>query len=138
MFNKILVPYDGSMASEQAYALALELAVKYHSAVLVLVIARPPEPAIGIETNGYLEAVREHYKDRIAAMTRRAHTKELEVRVDIRVGHPAEQIVHTAQEDDVDLIIMGRRGKSAVRGWPLGSVSERVLTYANCAVLAVA
>jgi nucleotide-binding universal stress UspA family protein len=138
MFSKILIPYDGSLASEEAYALAVELAEKYHSAIFVMVIARPPEPAIHFQANAYLDEVREHYKERFAGMGRRAGMKAVKVRFDIRIGHPAEEIVRAAQQDKIDLVIIGRRGKAAVQGRPLGTVSERVLTYANCAVLAVA
>lgn len=138
MFNKILVPFDGSMAAEQAYALAVELAEKYRATLFVLLIARPPEPMVGTHANAYLNAVREHYKERFAALGRRAGMKDLKVHFDVRIGQPAELILDAAGQNDVDLIIMGRRGKTAVRGWPLGTVSERVLTYANCAVLAVA
>ena len=138
MFNKILVAFDGSMASEEAYALAVDFAERYRSTLFVLLIARPPEPMIDTHANAYLQAVRERYKARFAALGRRAGMKDIKVHFDVRIGQPAEQIIATAGENDVDLIIMGRRGKTAVRGWPFGTVSERVLTYANCAVLAVA
>jgi len=55
----------------------------------------------------------------------------------VRVGHPAEQIVHMASEEDVDLIAMGHRGKTIVARWLLGSVSKRVLSYAHCTVAIV-
>jgi len=140
MFNKLLIPYDGSMASELSFAMGLELAEKYHSIIHLMIIGRLPEPTLGIESKAYLEAIRGYYKGRLAAMTRRAEAKSLKVHVDIRAGHPAEQIVRSAQEEEVDLIIMGKcgSGKSTVHGWPLGTVTERVVTYAQCAVLVVA
>lgn len=138
MFSKILVPFDTSMASEEAYALAVELAEKYRAALFVLMIARPPEPMIGAQAAVDVHAVREHYKERFSALARRAGVKDVKVHFDVRTGQPAEQIVDAAGQNDVDLIVMGRRGKTAVRGWPLGAVSERVLAYASCAVLVVA
>lgn len=138
MFDKILIPYDGSMASEQAYALAIDLAEKYGSTVFVMTIARPPEPAVRFRAESYLAEVREYYKERFTALGRRAGAKGVKVRFEIRVGHPAELIVHVIRESEIDLVIVGRRGRSIVQGWPLGTVSERILTHANCAVLAVA
>jgi nucleotide-binding universal stress UspA family protein len=135
MFDKILVPYDGSMASEEAFALALELAGKYQSALIVLSVARPPEPATSPGPTP--DAVRAHYKERFGVMTRRAEAKAVKVRFDVAVGQPAEEIVDLVEKDDIDLIVMGRRGKNMLQRWHLGTVSDRVLAYAHCAVLVV-
>jgi nucleotide-binding universal stress UspA family protein len=45
--------------------------------------------------------------------------------------------VIAAEREKVQLIIMGRRGKTMFKRWMLGSISERVLRYAHCAVLLV-
>jgi len=47
------------------------------------------------------------------------------------VGHPAEQVIHRAEVDGIDLIILGRRGRSMIARMMLGSVSERALRYAH-------
>jgi len=60
---------------------------------------------------------------------------EVELRTDIAVGHPAEQIIHRAEQDKVDLIVLGRRGTATFHKWILGSVSEKVLRYAHCPVM---
>ena len=137
MFNRMLVPYDGSMASETACALAIDLAEKYHSTVLVLTIGRPPEPALRFQMEPYLDEVRGHFRERFTVLGKRASAKGVKVRFDIRAGNAAEQIVRAVEENEIDLVIMGRRGKGEFQGWPLGTVSERVLTYASCAVLAI-
>lgn len=136
MFRKILTPFDGSLPSEEAYALALEFAEKHDSEVVVLFVARPPEPRTGTNMSSLLAIAHEHCKSRFDSMKRRADN--LKVRFDVQVGQPAETILEVAQRDSIDLIIMGRRGKSASRRWPLGTVSDRVLAHASCAVLAVA
>lgn len=55
----------------------------------------------------------------------------------IRSGSPADEIVHTAKELDVDMIVIGSRGWGEIRSVLLGSVSERVLHIAHCPVLIV-
>jgi nucleotide-binding universal stress UspA family protein len=55
----------------------------------------------------------------------------------VRVGHPAEQIVHLANIEKVDAIVMGRRGESFLQRRLLGSVAKRVLSYAHCTVVIV-
>jgi nucleotide-binding universal stress UspA family protein len=53
------------------------------------------------------------------------------------VGHAAEQILRLAVETSVDLIVVGHRGRSAIREWIFGSTSRRVVTHARCSVLVV-
>ena len=52
-------------------------------------------------------------------------------------GHPAEQILRVACEEDVDLIVMGSRGLSEWKALLLGSVSAHVIHHAHCSVLIV-
>lgn len=56
----------------------------------------------------------------------------------IEVGSPAEVILRTAQEEKIDLIVMGARGIGPIRERVFGSVSHRILTAAPCAKLIVA
>lgn len=51
-----------------------------------------------------------------------------------QVGHPAEQILRYAAEHAVDHIVLGHRGRSFFDRWLLGSVSRRVVAYADCTV----
>jgi nucleotide-binding universal stress UspA family protein len=53
------------------------------------------------------------------------------------MGLPAEEIVHVAQKMQVDLIVMGNKGRRGIDRWVLGSVSEKVLQQAECPVLVV-
>ena len=52
-------------------------------------------------------------------------------------GNPAEQIMKVAFKQQADLIVMGAQGLGAIDRFFLGSVSTRVVQYANCAVLVV-
>ena len=67
----------------------------------------------------------------------KARAYDLEVKTDMAVGHPGEQIIHRAEVDGIDLIILGRRGRFMISRMMLGSVSERVLRYAHCPVMVV-
>jgi nucleotide-binding universal stress UspA family protein len=55
----------------------------------------------------------------------------------LRIGSPAEVIVSMAEEQKVDLIVMGARGLGPVKERLLGSVSHRILTLSHCATLIV-
>jgi nucleotide-binding universal stress UspA family protein len=53
----------------------------------------------------------------------------------VLVGVPFRQIIETAADADVDLIVMGTHGRTGVQHWMLGSVAERVVRMAPCPVL---
>jgi nucleotide-binding universal stress UspA family protein len=137
MFERILVAYDGSKQADQAFAHALEIAARFRAELLVLSIARPPEPAVEAEVCAAIDSATAHFEEAFAALATRAGTRGVTLRTDIAVGHPAEQIVIAAEREKVQLIIIGRRGKTMFKRWMLGSISERVLRYAHCAVLVV-
>jgi nucleotide-binding universal stress UspA family protein len=57
------------------------------------------------------------------------------VTTEYRTGDPSEEILKLAREIHADLIVLGRRGLGRIGGLVLGSVSERVLHGAHCAVV---
>jgi nucleotide-binding universal stress UspA family protein len=136
-FRRILVGYDGSPQSEKAVDVAISLAQCIDASILVFAVARPPEPSTSVELEAVLEDAKEHYEEGFKKVTERAKQHEIEVETVMAIGHPAEQIIHRAETDHVDLIILGRRGKSLFAKLLLGSISERVLRYAHCPVMVV-
>lgn len=84
-----------------------------------------------------LDDAREHFEEKFKKVAQRAEDLEVELETDIAVGHPVEQIVHRAEADRVDLIILGRRGMSRFEKMIVGSTSEKVLRYAHCPVMVV-
>ena len=133
----ILVAYDGSPQAEHALDVAFSLAKTTHSKVVILAVVRPPEPALRAELHAILEEAQEHYAQSFASIEERAKQNQIEVQTDLAVGNPADQIIHRAEKIQASLIVMGKRGRSAIERWVLGSNSERVLRYAHCPVMVV-
>jgi nucleotide-binding universal stress UspA family protein len=133
----MLVGYDGSPQSEKAVEVAFSLADCIDSTVLIFAVARPPEPATSVELEAVLDDAREHYEEGFKKILEKARAHDLTIKTDMAVGHPGEQIIHRAEADGIDLIIVGRRGRSMISRMMLGSVSERVLRYAHCPVMVV-
>ncbi len=90
--------------------------------------ADPEEQAIG---HSFRKAAQEA-ADRIAEEFRGSSVR---VVTQIRAGTPADQIIRAADELDVDLIVVGGRGRGAVQAILLGSVAYRVMHHATCPVL---
>jgi len=135
--QKILVGFDGSVQATKAAETAFALATALDGHVLLLAVARPPEPATSVEVHAMLDDAREHFEQDFAKLRARAQQRGIAVETAVVVGHPAEQIIHRAEAEHADLILLGRRGMSRFEKWILGSVSERVLRYAHCPVMVV-
>jgi len=136
MFEKILVPVDGSEHSGRTLPAAVDLATKYGAEVIVLHVREhgrswatdadfsPPEQA-------------QRVVDEAVARFREAGLEASgEVR-DAAVGEAPREIVDAAEANDVELIVMGNRGMTQWRSLLLGSVAHKILEHANCAVLLV-
>lgn len=66
-----------------------------------------------------------------------ARSDKVRARCEVLYGHPAEQILHYARQQKVDLIIMGSLGISGIKEFFLGSVASRVVADAPCSVWVV-
>jgi nucleotide-binding universal stress UspA family protein len=136
-FKRILIGYDGSAQAEKATETALELARSLDAKLLLFAVARPPEPATMVEVDAMLDDAREHFEQQFKKIIQRAKDLDVALQSDIAVGHPVEQIVHRAETDHIDLIVLGRRGKSRWEKMLVGSTAEKVLRYAHCPVMVV-
>jgi nucleotide-binding universal stress UspA family protein len=137
MIRSILVGYDGSEPSAKAFAYGLDFACKYDAKLTVLAVARPPEFGDDVELEAELESAEEHFREQFEEMKKRAAARGLAARFEILVGHPAERIVEFAEDNQIDFIALGSRGRSRFQRWILGSVPQRVAAYAHCPVTVV-
>jgi len=136
-FRKLLVGFDGSTHAEKAADVAMELAECLDVEILLLAVARLPEPATIVEVDAMLDDAREHYATAFEALMEKAKQRHLGMTTDIAVGHPAEQIIRRAEAGGFDLVLLGHRGTSMFEKLIMGSISERVLKYAHCPVMIV-
>ena len=135
--KRILVGYDGSAPASAAYEFALTLATKFGATLMVLAVARPPEPAEEVETEAEIDWAREHFERDFATLRERAQAFGLAPDFEVVVGHPAHRIIAYAEANGVDHIVLGPRGKTFFERWRLGSVSKQVIHYAHCSTTIV-
>ena len=136
MYRKILIGYDGSEAAKKAFDTALELAVRDKSDLYVVTVARPPEFGDEVETEAVIENSREYHRKLLAPL-QAAVSRKIRAHFEVAVGHAAEQIIYHADRHEVDLIVVGNRGRSKFARLLLGSVSKQVTEYAQRPVLVV-
>ncbi|WP_425805746.1 universal stress protein [Desulfitobacterium sp. Sab5] len=141
MFKKILVPTDGSKFSQKAYRTALEIGELSKAEIILLHVIslsstywRASEPfPIVIEESDLEETAQEVLNSTVEGVDQRG----LVVRMRKESGYPAQVIIDMAEDEGVDLIVMGNHGYSPFVATVLGSVSQRVLYGATCPVLIV-
>jgi nucleotide-binding universal stress UspA family protein len=145
--RKLVIAVDGSADSLDAVRFVASLPLDPMVVVrLVAVVERPyvPRSAPGIVVSAINAAVADIVAERRGEVERvlAGVEKELDGKVGavervLAVGRPADEILAEANDPDVDLVVVGARGLGAVKRLVLGSVSERVLRDAECAVLVV-
>ncbi len=145
MFEKILVPFDGSSNAEKALLKAVEMARLTGAELLILTVYRHHsmlEASFSMiraaDPGNVDDAMRDHaheVADHAKSAAQKAGADS--VRGFIKPGQPARTIVAFAREKEVDLIVMSSRGLGSVEGYLLGSVSHKVTGLAECPVLVV-
>jgi nucleotide-binding universal stress UspA family protein len=146
MFQTILVALDGSDHANHALSVALDLADKYAAKLVLLTVYQPPyfpvvEPSFELAKarEAFLQTQRTHSQRLLTEASQRVHQShpDLKVTTSLVEGRPADEIIETAQQESIDLIVMGSRGVGGIRQLVLGSVSDRVADGAPCPVLIV-
>jgi len=142
MYNKILVPLDGSQLSECSleHVKAIATGCNVPEVILVRII----EPVHGYAVLGedwYKEAEKKAkatISNYLAGVADELTKSGIKVTTVILQGEPAEEILGYAEKNDVDLIIHTTHGFSGIVRWAIGSVADRVIRHAKVPVLTVA
>jgi len=140
MYDRILVPTDGSTASDGAVDHAFDLAA-VHDATVHAVYVVDTASAAGISMESTWEGVSDMlYREGGSALEGvEALGAERGVPVETAVieGSPAREIVRYAEEQDCDVIVMGTHGRGGIDRLLLGSVAEKVVRASSVPVLTV-
>jgi universal stress protein A len=141
--KKILAPTDLSDLSQAGVRYAFDFARSTGAEVIVYHVACPDEfmryellhlhsPLLDsvlqryrLQLDGFLE---KHFPDIL---------KSIELRKEIEIGIPEDNIVAKARDEGVDLIIISTHGRTGLSHVLVGSVTERVVRHAPCPVLSI-
>lgn len=138
MFSKILVGVDGSEQSMAAVDRAIQLAKRDKAEIILLHVIQLP--TVSHYTPGMLNDViragRGEAKKWLDNIKDEAED-DINIKIAESVGSPTSIIVDYAKKENVDLILVGTRGRTKLKKILLGSVASGVVTYAPCTVMVV-
>ncbi|MDH3603428.1 MAG: universal stress protein [Candidatus Tectomicrobia bacterium] len=142
MYQRVLIAVDGSPWSDAAAAYAIALASRTGATLRILSVSTTPAvssmpEAMGAADEMVLEAVESYSLDVLAQVSARAKDAGVSYKTLSKWGNAPEMIMHTAAEEQCDLIVLGSR---ALTGWKrlmMGDVSNAVTPKAQQPVLVI-
>ncbi|HEY5737081.1 MAG TPA: universal stress protein [Nitrososphaeraceae archaeon] len=148
LFSKILVPIDGSEPSFHAARIASNIADKFQSEIIVLYVVVSPSKSeyanlTGLVTPKQIDMIIENAKKESKNWFKRIEDMVKEENSNIKISTKViltgvavyGEVIQYAQQESIDLIVIGTRGRSGIKKLLLGSTASGVVTYANCPVL---
>src|SRR5262245_11877043 len=138
MFRKILHANDRSDHAFNALSLALQIA-KHDRAELHMVSVEQIDhmPELAGEGRQDTTAPARRFHDVVQRARAMAEESQLELRTYVLAGHPVRDIIGLAAELNVDLLVVGASGHSALYDRMIGSQAQKILHHASCPVLVV-
>lgn len=139
--KKILVPIDFSPPSKNALKYAVRCAEEFGGELILLYVLEPqamtgtmaiPEATTFVESD--IVAAGKNLRTLIASV---GNHKIERSRWKVRAGLPSHEIVETAKQMDVDLIVVATHGHTGWKHFCIGSTAERIVRAAPCPVLVV-
>ncbi len=149
MYEKILIPLDGSENGEAALPVIEELigklSVEIQTEIILLqVISALTHWAVaGAATapiqysEKELRLIEQQTRDYLTQISTNLVNQGANVSTEVRFGNAAEEIIKVADELQVDLIAMSTHGRSGVSRWALGSIADRIIRGSKKPVLVI-
>jgi len=138
MYERILIPLDGSSLAEIVLPYAEELSVKFGADLILASVSDPEVPKVNHVYGSYLEHLTEQVQRQLSD---RGTEKEARVFSEVLMGKPATEILQYADENNVGLVAMASRGGShggpGEGTWLLGNIASKVLQAAGKPILLI-
>jgi nucleotide-binding universal stress UspA family protein len=141
--RRMLYATDFSAASRRAFTTALTIAKSADAKLTIVNVMTPvmptvPQPYIDAVTVDQLEKRARQWSTRqLNKLADNAKRAGIRAATALRYGDPVAQIIRVARSERADLIVVGTHGRRGLPKFFLGSVAERVVTMAPCAVVTV-
>ena len=134
--SKILVGIDGSDASIDAMDCAISLSVKYSAELYALHVIHSDVDLFGRhETSEFMAKMRNEGEAYLNRAKLKVNEKNVQIKTEITSSSSiAGGVLDYADKKNIDLIVIGTRGRSGFKRLLLGSVASHVITYAHCPI----
>lgn len=140
MYKKILVPTDGSEFAQKAEKHALFLAKTTGADIYALSVTENNfVNGLPLDDEVYQlnQLLKQRSEDNVKEFEDMEGASDVTFHGIIKEGSPAKTILEVAKQEDIDLIVIGSSGKSGFDRFIMGSVAEKVVNAAKCAVLVI-
>jgi nucleotide-binding universal stress UspA family protein len=143
-FKKILVAVAFSRYTPTLLAYASEMAQNLNAELLVAnvinirnieAISSVESMGYSVDTEAYRKSLEEERRNEIQKLLKDLPVAPEKVRVIFKVGHPFEKLLQMVQEEGVDLVVMGLKGRTDLEHVLLGSVAEKMFRHSPVPVL---
>ena len=135
MFERILLPLDGSHLAEAAIPYGEELAARLGSEVILLHVCPPEHRPFRDMHELYLGTMVKTVERQMEKKFPRC--EDWAVRIENIVGEPADTICEYAEKNDIKLIVMAAHGGSGLKYWAVGSVTDKVVRAMDIPMLLI-
>ncbi len=141
MFQRILVPLDGSKRAERAIPVAARLAKAYEGSITLLqVVTTIYDGAwVAMESPHVMQEAFEvnaaRANDYLAALAKSPELDGVDISVEVLSGLPAQTILSVAEANKIEMIVMCSHGDTGFKRWMLGSVAQKVARSSPAPVL---
>ncbi len=149
MYNKILLPTDGSKNSERAIAHALTIAEFEDAEIVVLNVVDSvyltglPEEDLITKSEMILEEESKKVTSRVESIIKEIEEEKGSEGKDIKIttktieGNAADVILKISESEDIDLIVIASSGKHMLDRFLLGSVTEKTVRHTKVPILVI-
>lgn len=135
MFKRVMHPTDFSECADAAFQIVKRL--RGVGAQEVIVLHVQDERAMQHRTPEQIAAFDQHDTEKLEKLCQTLKMYGLQAHALLRHGHPVRETLRVAEEEDVSLIVLGSRGRSAIREILTGSTLENILRLSHRPVLVV-
>lgn len=136
--RRILVPVDFSDSSARALRHAAKRVAESGGSLIIVHVVPADYGWLGIgrdESRDIDRSLQQQAADRLRAFADENVGDDVAANLEVRVGHPAEEIIAAARESKCDSIMVSTRGLTGLDRYLIGSVADRVARLAPCPVV---
>lgn len=144
MYKKILITTDGSARSELAVDEGVQLGqdlgaemVVFHVIPDIPVFVTPYADRSGDSLKTIIEELEKNGQDILDKVKAKFPEPQYNIKTKLTRGNPAYEICSEARDGRYDLVVLASRGLGEIKGYIMGSVSNRVVRHAGCSVLVI-